>query len=145
MSGTWVLDSEGLSAYLRADRKMTARLRVALKDDVRVVVSAVTIVEADHAAVHPARLDWVLSRLVIIPVTRDIARTASELLRKAGLHGHKYAIDSIVVATALVVPDKPAAILTSDPGDISTLLGDRLHHGGPDRPADPPSTRIIPV
>ena len=145
MSGTWVLDSEGLSAYLRADKKMTARLSIALKDDIRVVVAAATIVEADHAAVHPARMDWVLSRLVVIPVTREIARSASELLRKAGLHGHKYAIDSIVVATALAVPDKPAAILTSDAEDISVLLGDRLHRGGPGRPADPSSVRVIPV
>lgn len=145
MSGTWVLDSEGLSAYLRADRKMTARLSVALGDDVRVVVSPVTIVEADHAAVHPARMDWVLSRLVVIPVTRDTARSASDLLRKAGLHGHKYAIDSIVVATALSVPDNPATVLTSDAEDISILLGDRLHRGGPGRPADPSSVRVIPV
>ncbi|SPF02787.1 hypothetical protein SMA5143A_3545 [Streptomyces sp. MA5143a] len=29
MSGTWVLDSEALSLYLRGDRTMTARLAVA--------------------------------------------------------------------------------------------------------------------
>lgn len=124
---------------------MTARLGVALEDDVRVVVSPVTIVEADHAAVHPARMDWVLSRPVVIPVTRDIARSASDLLRKSGLHGHKYAIDSIVVATALAVPDKPGTILTSDTEDISILLGDRLHRGGPGRPAGPSSIRVLPV
>lgn len=45
MSGTWILDSEALSRYLRADRKMTARLAAALEDDIRVVISAVTIVE----------------------------------------------------------------------------------------------------
>lgn len=145
MSGTWVLDSEGLSAYLRGDKKMTARLSVALEDDVRVVVTAVTIVEADHTAVNPARMDWILSRLVVIPVTRDIARSASELLRKTELHGHKYAIDPLVVATALAVPDKPATILTSDTEDLSVLLGDRLHRGGPGRPADPSSVRVIPV
>ena len=33
MTGTWVLDSEALSLYLRADRKMTARRAVAVLRD----------------------------------------------------------------------------------------------------------------
>jgi hypothetical protein len=126
VSGTWVLDSEALSLYLRADRKMTARLAVALQDDVRVVIAAATIVEADYVEVHPARLDWVLSRLVTAPLTQDLARFASSLLKRAGLHGHKYAIDAMVVATALAATDMPVTVLTSDVDDISTLLGDRL-------------------
>lgn len=145
MSGTWVLDSEGLSAYLRADKKMTARLGVAEEDDIRVAVSGVTIVEADHSAIHPARRDWVLSRLAVVPAGRDIGCAASDLLRKTGLHGHKYALDSIVVATALAASDRPVAILTSDPDDISILLDDRLDRKGLGRPAAPELVRVIPV
>lgn len=64
---------------------MTARLVVAEREDIRVVTAAVTILEADRPAVHPARLDWVLSRLEVIPVTRDIACLGAKLLRTAGL------------------------------------------------------------
>ena len=60
MSGTWVLDSEALSLYLRGDRTMTARLAVARKRDVRVITSAATIVEADPQGAHTARLAWAL-------------------------------------------------------------------------------------
>lgn len=140
-----MLDSEALSLYLRADRKMTARLAVAVEDDIRVVVAAATIVEADHASVHPARLDWVLSQLAVVPLTRDLARSASRLLKSAGLHGHKYAIDAMVVATALAAADKPVTALTSDPQDLTALLAHRLDRGGPGRPADPSKARVLPV
>jgi hypothetical protein len=126
VSGTWILDSEALSQYLRADRKMTARLAVAVEDDIRVVISAATIVEADHDKVHPARLAWTLSRLTVEPLTMDLARQASDLLKSAGLHGHKYAIDAMVTATAIAATDKPVQVLTSDADDIEKLLGERL-------------------
>ncbi|GAA3370887.1 hypothetical protein GCM10020367_19310 [Streptomyces sannanensis] len=123
MSGTWVLDSEALSLYLRADRGMTALLAAAAKRDVRVVVSAVTLVEADPNGVHAARMSWVLSRLVVEPVTKEIATHAVELLRDAGgLSGHKYAIDSMVAATALRASG-PVTVLTSDTEDMVMLCG----------------------
>ena len=145
MSGTWVLDSEALSLYLRADRKMTARLVVAAQDDVRVVIAAVTIVEADYVGAHPARLDWALSRLVAVPLTQDLARAASNLLKSAGLHGHKYAIDAMVVATALAAVDKPVTVLTSDVDDISTLLGDRLDRADAGRTGSPVKVKVLAV
>jgi hypothetical protein len=145
VSGTWVLDSGALSLYLRADRKMTARLAVALQDDVRVVIAAATIVEADYAAVHPARLDWALSRLAVVPLTQDLARAASNVLKSAGRHGHKYAIDAMVVATALAAADKPVTVLTSDVDDISTLLGDRLDRAGAERTGSSSKVKILPV
>jgi hypothetical protein len=145
VSGTWVLDSQALSLYLRADRKMTARLAVALQDDIRVVIAAATIVEADYDKVHPARLDWVLSRLVAAPLTQELARTASNLLKDAGLHGHKYAIDAMVVATALAAADKPVVVLTSDVDDISTLLGNRLDRPGVGRTNSSMKVKVLAV
>jgi hypothetical protein len=145
VSGTWLLDSEALSLYLRADRKMTARLAVAAQDDVRVVIAAATIVEADYLAVHPARLDWALSRLVAIPLTQDLARAASNLLKSAGLRGRKYAIDAMVVATALAAADRPVTVLTSDVDDISTLLGDRLDRAGAGRTGNSTRVRVLAV
>jgi hypothetical protein len=145
VSGTWILDGEALSLYLRADRKMTARLAVALEDDIRVVISAATIVEADHDKVHPARLAWTLSRLTVEPLTKDLARRASDLLKSAGLHGHKYAIDAMVTATAITTSDKPARILTSDPDDLEKLLGECLDRSSLERGADNSKVKVFPV
>lgn len=62
----------------------------------------------------------------VVPPTGAIARHASRLLAGAGLHGHKYALDAIVAATALVSPS-PVTILTSDPEDLLMLCGPGVH------------------
>jgi predicted nucleic acid-binding protein len=126
VSGTLLLDSEGLSQLLLKDRAMSLRLAAAQKHDMRVVICAMTIVEADHDRIHPARLAWTLSRLIVEPVSAEIARHASDLLRHVGgLHGHKYAIDAVVAATALRSL-RPVTVLTSDPEDIALLCGPQV-------------------
>ncbi|MCX4725136.1 PIN domain-containing protein [Streptomyces sp. NBC_00963] len=123
MSGTWVLDSQALSLYLRADRTMTARLAAALRHDVRVVTSAVTLVEADPQGAHRARMDWALSRLTVEPVTKETAAQAVGLLRETGSGGgHKYALDAIVAATARAASG-PVTVLASDVDDLVPLCG----------------------
>jgi predicted nucleic acid-binding protein len=77
------------------------------------VICANTIAEVSHSRVDLPRLRWALSRLKIEPVTDQAAKAAAELLKAAGLHGHKYAIDATVVEAALRQPG-PAAMLTSD-------------------------------
>ncbi|MGW7361318.1 hypothetical protein ACWGI0_33050 [Streptomyces sp. NPDC054802] len=52
----------------------------------------------------------------------QVARRASKLLAAAGLHGHKYALDAIVTATALASPS-PVTVLTSAPEDLLMLCG----------------------
>jgi predicted nucleic acid-binding protein len=121
-AGTLVLDSEGLAKAVLRDRDMTGWLALALADDLRVVTSAATLVEVIHPRINRPALDWTLSRIVIEPVSEDIARHASELLSGVGWHGHKYAIDAMVSATALAAP-RPVTVLTSDPEDIATLCG----------------------
>ncbi|MEU6443556.1 PIN domain-containing protein [Streptomyces sp. NPDC047046] len=120
--GTLVLDSEGLAKTVARDRALTAWLALARAEDLRVVTSAATLVEVTHPRVNRAALDWSLSRLVVEPVTEDIARRAFALLASAGLHGHKYAIDAMLAATALLAPG-PVTVLTSDPEDLTALLG----------------------
>lgn len=123
MSGTLVLDSEGLSRYLRGDRAMTARLEAARLDDMRVVISAVTIVEADPRGAHRARVSWALSRLAVEPVTKEIAAAAVDLLADVDSSGgHKYALDAVVAATARAA-HPPVVVLTSDPEDLRQLCG----------------------
>ncbi|WP_248966450.1 PIN domain-containing protein [Sphaerisporangium perillae] len=101
---------------------MTAIVREAQANDFRVVVSAMTPIEAQNVRVKSDRLTWHLSRLKVEPVTEEVCVRAIELLREARLHGHKYAIDAVVAATALRAV-RPVIVLTSDEDDMSTLCG----------------------
>lgn len=123
MSGTLVLDCEGLSKLVRRDLELTEWLVAAEADDLRVIISSVTLVEARDPKVNQARFDFAVSRVNVVPPTEAIARQASKLLAATGLHGHKYALDAIVAATALASPP-PATVLTSDPDDLLMLCGD---------------------
>ncbi|UBU14107.1 type II toxin-antitoxin system VapC family toxin [Nonomuraea gerenzanensis] len=123
--GTLVLDSEGLAKAVLRDRTVTAWLALARADDLRVITSAATLVEVVHPRVNRPALEWTLSRLVVEPVTEAIARHAATLLSGAGLHGHKYAIDAMLGATALAAPG-PVTVLTSDPDDLAALCGVRV-------------------
>jgi hypothetical protein len=121
VTGTLVLDCAGLSKVVLKDRAMMARLAQAGIDGFRVVTSAATLVEARDPRMDQARFDWAVSRLVIEPVSEDIARAASRLLAAHRLHGHKHAIDAMVAATALAAP-APRFLLTSDPQDLARLF-----------------------
>jgi hypothetical protein len=125
VSGTLVLDSEGLSKTVLRDRVVMARLTQARLDGLRVVTSAATLVEARNPRMDQARFDWAVSRLVIEPVTEGIARAASKLLAAHGRHGHQYAIDAIVAATARAAA-APTILLTSDPVDLTLLCGESV-------------------
>jgi predicted nucleic acid-binding protein len=122
---TVVLDSEGLSAWIAQDRKLLTMLQVLHDMGADLVVGANTIVEVSHAKVNLPRLDWALSRVKVEPVTEQAAKAAAELLRAAGLHGHKYAIDATVAEAALRQPG-PVAVLTSDIDDMAKLCGNRV-------------------
>ncbi|MFE2219348.1 type II toxin-antitoxin system VapC family toxin [Streptomyces canus] len=122
--GTLVLDGEGLAKAVLRDRTVTGWLALARADDLRVITSAATLVEAVHPRINRPALEWTLSRLVVEPVTEAIARHAAALLADTGLHGHKYAIDAMVSATALAA-HAPVTVLTSDPEDLNSLCGGR--------------------
>ncbi|MFE2557236.1 PIN domain-containing protein [Streptomyces sp. NPDC059352] len=122
--GTLVLDGEGLAKAVARDREVTTWLALARADDLRVVTSAATLVEVIHPRINRAALEWTLSRLVVEPVTDAVARRAAALLAENGLHGHKYAMDAMVAATALAAPG-PVTVLTSDPEDLVVLCAGR--------------------
>lgn len=121
-AGTLVLDCEGLVKWCGADQRVTALVREAQDNDFRVVISALTPIEAQDVRTRSDKLRWHLSRLRIEPVTEEISLAAVDLLRAHRLHGHKYAIDAVVAATALQAP-KPVVLLTSDEDDMTTLCG----------------------
>ncbi|MFF9473111.1 PIN domain-containing protein [Streptomyces roseolus] len=122
---TVVLDSEGLSAWIAQDRAFLAMLQVFHDMGADVVIGANTIVEVSHSRTSIPRLNWALSRVKVEPVTEQAAKAAAELLRGAGLHGHKYAIDATVAEVALRQPE-PVALLTSDSDDMARLCGHRV-------------------
>ncbi|MGY0059770.1 PIN domain-containing protein [Streptomyces sp. LZ34] len=122
---TVVLDSQGLSAWVAQDRKVLAMFQVFHEMGADLVVSANTIVEVSHSRVNLPRLNWALSRVKVEPVTEHAAKAAAELLKSAGLHGHKYAIDATVAEAALRQP-LPVAVLTSDTDDMAKLCNDRV-------------------
>ncbi|MDJ0343094.1 DNA-binding protein [Streptomyces sp. H10-C2] len=122
---TVVLDSQGLSAWITQDRKILAMLQVFHTMSADLVIGANTVVEVSHSRVNMPRLQWALSRVKVEPVTERAAKAAAELLKAAGLHGHKYAIDATVAEAALRQPG-PVAMLTSDVDDMARLCGNRV-------------------
>ncbi|MEV5981795.1 PIN domain-containing protein [Streptomyces sp. NPDC052114] len=123
MSGALVLDSEGLAKAVQRDREVHEWLTAARDADLPVITSAAVLVEVIHPKINDAALKWTLSRLRVEPVTQAIAQSAATLLRTAGLHGHKYAVDAMLCATALAHPGH-VTILTSDVEDIAMLTAD---------------------
>ncbi|NUV27716.1 MULTISPECIES: DNA-binding protein [Streptomyces] len=122
MAGTLLLDSEGLSKLSRKDPTVLGFIQAARQESVRVATSTMTVVQAGHERVHPARISWTLSRIDVHDVTREVADQATRLLRTHRLHGHKYAIDAVLAALAQSAA-LPATLLTSDPEDLSLLCG----------------------
>ncbi|MFI7443706.1 DNA-binding protein [Nonomuraea indica] len=122
---TVVLDSQGLSSWITQDRKVLAMFQVFHSMGADFVIGANTIVEACHTRVDMARLRWVLSRVKVEPVTERTAKRSAELLKAAGLHGHKFAIDATVAEMALRQRG-PVAMLTSDVDGMARLCGTRV-------------------
>jgi predicted nucleic acid-binding protein len=120
-----VLDSEGLSAWVAQDRKVLGLLKVFHEMGADLIISANTIVEVSHSRVNMPRLQWTLSRVKVEPVTEQTAKEAARLLKVAGLHGHKYAIDATVAEAALRQPG-PVVLLTSDIDDMARLCGKQI-------------------
>ncbi|MGW7048919.1 hypothetical protein ACWGDT_40960 [Streptomyces avermitilis] len=69
--------------------------------------------------IRPARIKWVLSRVDVHDVIKEITDQAATLLRTHRLHGHKYAIDAAFALTA----HQPVPVLTSDPEYLTLLCG----------------------
>ncbi|MEU0189365.1 PIN domain-containing protein [Streptomyces afghaniensis] len=123
MSGALVLDSEGLAKAVQRDREIHEWLTAARDADLPVITSAAVLVEVIHPKINEVALKWTLSRLSVDPVTQAVAQSAAALLRTAGLHGHKYAIDAMLCATALQHPGR-VTILTADVEDIGLLTAE---------------------
>ncbi|MEU6537840.1 hypothetical protein [Streptomyces sp. NPDC047000] len=121
----YVLDCEGLSQWVRGERRMGLRIKDAHRLGIRVMTTSMTLIEAYDVRRYIPAWHWALSRIHIEPVTEDIAEEAITLLKDAGLHGHKYAIDAALAAVALRQVG-PVTVFTSDEDDLRKLCGDRV-------------------
>jgi predicted nucleic acid-binding protein len=121
MNGGLVLDSEGLAKAVQRDREVHEWLTAARDSDLPVLTSAAVLVEVIHPRINDSALRWTLSRIRVEPVTQILAQSAAALLRDAALHGHRYAIDAMLCATALAEPGH-VTVLTSDIDDIDMLI-----------------------
>ncbi|MEU9702104.1 hypothetical protein [Streptomyces sp. NPDC047981] len=118
--GCIVLDSEGLSQAALRDRVMARRIVQAHDLGIRVVTSSMTLIEAYYDKIPYAAWKWTLSRIVIEPVTEEVAESSISLLKDKGLHGHKYAIDAALAVIAGRQPGR-VTVYTSDEDDMRTL------------------------
>jgi predicted nucleic acid-binding protein len=135
VGGTLVLDSEGLSKLAAGDSRARAHLETALARRARVAVSAITLAEVLKGGPRDAAVHRVLSRITVVPVSPEVAHRAGELLGATGLSGHRSAVDAVVAATALGL-ERPVALLTSDPDDMSRLV---------EEPEQPKAQRITVI
>jgi hypothetical protein len=121
---TYVFDSEALSRAVRGDRVVASLIEDARREGIPIVLTPMTIVEADDGRTPQARWNWITSRLTVHPLGPDQARSAQVLRRATGMHGHKYVIDTFLAVAAL---DQPGTVIvfTSDVDDLSKLLADQ--------------------
>jgi hypothetical protein len=94
----------------------------ARKRQAPVVASAATLTEVLRGSPRDAGVHRVLKKVDVVPLTKELGRSAGELLGASGLPATA-TVDAMVVATALA-QQRPVMILTSDPGDVSALVGE---------------------
>lgn len=115
-----VLDSEGLWAVARNDSEdARAVLAAANQAGVPVLVPAAVLAETLFGHGRDARANQVLKKLLVIPITDPIARSAAGLKRDARMTGVAPTIDAIVVATSAAAGG--GVVLTSDVDDVRSL------------------------
>lgn len=104
---------------------MGVRIKEAHSLGIRVMTTSMTLIEAYDVRTYLPAWHWALSRVHVESVTGEIAQEAIGLLKDAGLHGHKYAIDAALAAVALRQPGQ-VTVFTSDEDDLRKLCGDRV-------------------
>jgi len=120
LSGTLVLDAEGLVKLSRGDLEVRARARKAYQRDSAVVTAASTLAEILRGGPRDAPLHRTLARIKVIPIEPPQGRAAGELLGRTGLSGHRCALDALLAVIAMDQP-RPIVLLTSDIEDMRRL------------------------
>jgi predicted nucleic acid-binding protein len=120
IGGTLVLDAEGLVKLSSGHPGASARAKSAYARGATVVTAATTLTEVLRGGPRDANIHRVLRKVKVIDIDAAQARLAGELLGRAGLSGHRCALDSLLATVALAQP-RPVMLLTSDPDDLTRL------------------------
>jgi hypothetical protein len=124
----FVFDCEALSKAVHGDREVTALIKAAPQLDAPIVTSALTTLEAwdPREGSKQTLWNWTLSRIRVIHTDDQVIATSRDILRTAGLHGHKYAIDAVLAAIAAREAGSglQVTVFTSDTDDMTRLLAD---------------------
>ena len=113
-----VLDAGAVLALARGDKNTRAAVARSIKRRYTIVLPTPVVAQVHRGGRDRALVDRVLNSVdTFLPTTTETARSAGELLGRAGLVD---AVDAIVAAEALA--GAPASILTSDPGDLEMLV-----------------------
>ncbi|MFJ9423027.1 hypothetical protein [Streptomyces sp. NPDC101249] len=108
---------------------MAALIRTAPRRDIPIVTSALTTLEAwsPRATSEQALWDWTLCRIRVVHTDDQVIATARDMLKAAGPHGRKYAIDAVLAAVAgrEAAQGAEATVFTSDTDDMDRLLSGR--------------------
>jgi predicted nucleic acid-binding protein len=115
-----VLDCDGVSKMAEGDIRALSRFAQTRRQRGRVVVSAATLAEVLRGNARDAKVHRILNQVTVVDLSRDLGRSAGELLGSSGLPADA-AIDAMVAATAIAEEGRPAMILTSDPKDLAAL------------------------
>ncbi len=115
MTAGFTFDTGALIALERSDRRMREVLKLAIADQVRIVVPAVVVGEWWRG---PSRVrDQILASVIIEPLGTSLAKLAGEAL--AQVRGATL-VDATVMASAAQRGD---VVYTSDVGDLDRLWG----------------------
>lgn len=115
-----VLDAQPLSLLADRDRGMTLMLKVAEAEGYAAAISTVSIAEVRRTGSAAQHLQWLRSRLTVVPATEIIADRAARLLEDSGLDGHENVVDALVVATA-ACSGGPMKVASTDGSHIPKL------------------------
>lgn len=125
----FVFDSEALAKAVQGDREIAALIKTAPQLDIPIVTSALTTLEAwnPRDGSKQALWSWTLSRIRVVHTDDHVIASARDMLRNAGLHGHKYAIDAVLAAVAEreSARGSETTVFTSDTDDLNQLLAGR--------------------
>jgi hypothetical protein len=113
-----VLDAGALIAIDRDDRRVAGLIALGRRAGADLVTVAPVVGQAWRDGARQARLARALPMIDVLDVDRASAQAAGEVLRDSG--------GSDVVDALVALATRPGdQVLTSDPGDIATLLDTR--------------------
>jgi predicted nucleic acid-binding protein len=109
-TGTLVLDSDGLSKAAAMDERTAAYVKTALREQGRVIVSAVTLAEVLRGGARDTLVHRALASYEVETITSQLGQAAGEIL---GSVGGNQTVDAIVAAVARAQPGR-VVVLTPD-------------------------------